>query len=76
VGIYKNQNGHQYKSAFGTVVITENPWAIEIHDANGKLLTKTRHQVDGKTSFTPSLPFSFVRRAADYSRSVAAVPIA
>lgn len=69
----KIKNGHQYKSAFGTVVITENPWAIEIHDANGKLLTKTRHQVDGKTSFTPSLPFSFVRRAADYSRSVAAV---
>ncbi len=69
----KIQGGHQYKSAFGTVVITENPWAVEIRDAAGKLLTKTRHQVDGKTSFTPALPFSFVRRASDYSRSVAAV---
>ena len=45
---------------------------VEFRDANGRLLTSTRHQ-SGTKSFTPSLPFSFVRRAADYSRSVAAV---
>ncbi len=37
---------------------------------SGKLLTKTDHDLDNNTSFTPILPFSFVRRAADYSRSI------
>lgn len=68
----KTKDGHQYKSAFGTVTITQNPWAIEFRDAAGKLLTKTWHQSDNR-SFTPVLPFSFVRRASDYSRSVGAV---
>ncbi|KAI9549244.1 hypothetical protein GHT06_006821 [Daphnia sinensis] len=66
------KGGHQYKSAFGSVTITENPWGVEFRDASGKLLTKTRHQSDNK-GFTQVLPFCFVRRAADYSRSVGAV---
>lgn len=65
--------GHLYTGQFGSVTITENPWNVEIRDQKGKLLTKSRHQNDGKTSFTHILPFSFVRRASDYSRSVAAV---
>ncbi|MDJ1470421.1 glycoside hydrolase family 31 protein [Xanthocytophaga flava] len=69
----KVAGGHQYKSAFGRIVIKENPWKIEVWDAQGRLLTQTRHQTDGKSSFTPTLPFSFVRRASDYSRSIAAV---
>lgn len=68
----KTATGHQYKSAFGTVTINQNPWAIEFRDAKGKLLTKTWHQSDNK-SYMSVMPFSFVRRAADYSRSVAAV---
>ncbi|HTS19295.1 MAG TPA: TIM-barrel domain-containing protein [Verrucomicrobiae bacterium] len=60
--------GHRYASAFGSVTILENPWHIEIRDASGKLLTKTDHTSDNNTSFTPILPFSFVRRASDYSR--------
>jgi alpha-D-xyloside xylohydrolase len=68
----KIEGGHRYTSAHGSVSVLEKPWRIEFRDANGRLLTSTRHQSDTK-SFTPSLPFSFVRRAADYSRSVAAV---
>ena len=68
----KIKGGHQYKSAFGSVTITENPWAIEFRDAMGKLLTKTRHSSDNK-GFTQVMPFCFVRRAADYSRSVGAI---
>ena len=64
--------GHQYKSAFGTVTVWETPWAVEIRDARGHLLTKTRHPSDNK-GFCANLPFCFVRRAADYSRSVGAV---
>jgi len=52
------------------VTIREKPWHIEFRDAQGKLLTKTDHDTDNSTSFTPILPFAFVRRAADYSRSV------
>jgi alpha-D-xyloside xylohydrolase len=68
----KTQNGHEYKSAFGTVTVTTNPWAIEFRDKKGNLLTKTYHPTDNK-GFCRNLPFSFVRRAADYSRSVGAV---
>ncbi len=64
----KIAGGHRYASAFGSVTILENPFHIEIRDAGGKLLTKTDHNLDNSTSFTPILPFSFVRRA-DYSRS-------
>lgn len=69
----KVANGHRYTSAFGSVTIVEKPWHIEIRDAQGKLLTQTDHAEDNKTSYTPILPFSFVRRTADYSRSMAAV---
>ena len=69
----KVSGGHKYTGDFGSVMIYENPWKIEIRDKSGKLLTQTRGKSDGKSSFTPNLPFSFVRRASDYSRSIAAV---
>jgi alpha-D-xyloside xylohydrolase len=65
----KVQGGHRYINTSGSVTILENPFHIEIRDANGKLLTRSDHADDNKTSFTPVLPFCFVRRAADYSRS-------
>jgi alpha-D-xyloside xylohydrolase len=37
------------------------------------LLTRTNHNRDNGTSITPILPFCFVRRASDYSRSFNAV---
>jgi alpha-D-xyloside xylohydrolase len=66
----KIAGGHRYTSQAGSVTILERPWHIEIRDVNGKLLTATDHTADNGTSFTPILPFSFVRRAADYSRSM------
>ena len=66
----KIEGGHRYTSQFGSVTILENPWHIEFRDAQGRLLTETDHASDNTTTFTPILPFSFVRRAADYSRSV------
>jgi alpha-D-xyloside xylohydrolase len=71
---YKKVAGaHQYTGRHGSVTIYENPWKVEVRDKNGKMLTHTRSREDGKSSYTPTLPFSFVRRASDYSRSVAAV---
>jgi len=66
------EKGHQYKSAEGMVRIYENPWGIEFFDAKGKSLTKTRHNADNK-GFCQNMPFCYVRRAADYSRSIGAV---
>lgn len=69
----KVDGGYKYSSAYGSVTIMEDPWHIIFRDANGKLLTETNHNSDnaGKT-YTPVMPFSYVRRAADYSRSFSA----
>jgi len=69
----KIPGGHRYTSSAGSVTILENPFHIELRDAAGKLLTKTDHGADNKSSFTPTMPFCFVRRTADYSRSYNAV---
>ncbi|MFO1475509.1 MAG: glycoside hydrolase family 31 protein [Verrucomicrobiota bacterium] len=66
----KIEGGHRYTSAGGSVTVMENPWHIEFRDAQGRLLTKTDHTVDNATTYTPTLPFCFVRRASDYSRSI------
>ena len=65
----KIEGGYSYISGAGSVTIREQPWHIEIRDAHGKLLTTTDHDSDNGSSFSPVLPFSFVRRTADYSRS-------
>ncbi|HEX3009464.1 MAG TPA: alpha-xylosidase [Bacteroidales bacterium] len=49
-----------------------NPWKVEFFDAEGKLLTSTNHVSDNNTTYTPVLPFSYVRRASDFSRSFSA----
>jgi alpha-D-xyloside xylohydrolase len=69
----KIEGGHRYTGSSGSVSIMERPWRIELRDAEGRLLTRTNHTLDNSTTYTPVLPFSFVRRAADYSRSMAAV---
>jgi alpha-D-xyloside xylohydrolase len=68
----KVPGGYRYTSEFGSVTILEKPWHIQIRDATGKLLTQTDHTSDNRSSFTPVLPFSFVRRGSDYSRSIKA----
>ena len=65
--------GHRYTSASGSVTILEKPWHVELRDAAGRLLTHTQHTSDFAATLVPALPFSFVRRSSDFSRSVAAV---
>lgn len=60
-----------YKSAYGSVTLVKDPWSIQIRDRSGKLLTSTQNRND-LSSFSSPLPFSFVRRATDLSRSIAA----
>jgi alpha-D-xyloside xylohydrolase len=64
------KGGYLYTSVYGSVTIRKNPWSIEFRDKNGYFLTKTVHLNDlSASSYIPQLPFSYVRRAADYSRS-------
>ena len=71
---YKSTDqGHEYTSEYGKVVITRKPWNILIYDEEGKLLTQTIHSDDVRNTYTPVTPFSYVRRASDYSRSMNAV---
>jgi alpha-D-xyloside xylohydrolase len=72
-GYTKIEGGHKYTSPFGAVIVREFPWHVEFYDADGKLLTKTNHPTDNQGTYTPVNPFSFVRRASDYSRSMNAV---
>ena len=69
----KTAEGYKYTSPYGSVTITTYPWHIFIRDANGKMLTHTDHARDNDSTYTPVLPFSYVRRASDYSRSMDAV---
>jgi alpha-D-xyloside xylohydrolase len=70
----KIEGGHQYTSEFGSVTLMESPFHVEFRDQTGRLLTRTIHHSDhAESTFTPVLPFSYVRRASDYSRSMSAV---
>jgi alpha-D-xyloside xylohydrolase len=67
------EGGHRYASAYGSVTVSEKPWHVEFRDAAGRLLTHTQHTRDYSNTLVPALPFSFIRRSSDFSRSVAAV---
>lgn len=62
--------GYKYTSEHGSVTLRFYPFHIEIRDAAGRLLTSSVHDRDfNGTDFTPVMPFCFIRRAKDYSRS-------
>jgi len=68
----KVEGGYRYTSSGGSVTVLEKPWRVELRDAQGRLLTRTNQSADLPATLVPALPFSFVRRSSDYSRSVAA----
>ena len=69
------KNGYKYTSKAGySVIIKRSPWKIEFYDSDGKLLTHTVHKSGIPSgTYTPVMPFAYVRRASDYSRSFNAV---
>jgi len=60
-----------YTGAYGKLRLVKSPWRIEFLDQSGRLLTRTQN-LQEVASFSQPLPFSFVRRGADLSHSVAA----
>ena len=59
-----------YASPYGSIEIKRYPWRIVIKDAKGKILTQTRHNIDNDSSQVKLLPFSFIKRGSDNSRSI------
>jgi len=60
----KTKDGWKFTGARGTVFLREKPWALEIRDTTGRVLTQT-------VMTGSPIPFCFVRRSSDYSRSFA-----
>ncbi len=69
--VEQNESEIVYTGAHGKVRIVKQPWHIEIYDVRGRLLTRTQNIGDPATFITP-IPFSFVRRASDLTRRIAA----
>lgn len=59
-----------YSSPYGQIEIQRYPWRIVIKDAKGKILTQTRHIADNDSSQIKLLPFNFIKRGQDNSRSI------
>lgn len=69
----KKKGCYLYQGPHGSISVVENPWALEIRDAKGKLLTKTVHLKDNRSlRNTDPLPFCFMRPTPDMSRRFAA----
>lgn len=59
-----------YKSTYGQIEIQKNPWRVVLRDGNGRKLTETRHMLDNDSTQVKLLPFSFIKRGSDNSRSI------
>ena len=59
-----------YSSAYGTIEIRKYPWRIVLRNAEGKLLTQTRAIGDNDSTQVKLLPFNFIKRGSDNSRSI------
>jgi len=65
-----NERSITYKSDDGCIEIQRYPWRIILKDKNGRLLTQTRAIVDNDSTQVKLLPFCFIKRGSDNSRSV------
>ena len=59
-----------YKSDFGSIEIQRYPFRVVLKNAEGKILTQTRHIIDNDSSQVKLLPMNFIKRGSDNSRSV------
>jgi alpha-D-xyloside xylohydrolase len=64
------KGGYLYKSVYGSILIEENPWRIILKDAAGRQLTDTWRWKDNDSTQVKNLPFNFIKRGSDNSRSI------
>ncbi|MCF0190758.1 MAG: alpha-xylosidase [Marinilabiliaceae bacterium] len=60
-----------YASSKGSITIQKYPLRFELRDARGRVIQETRHMLDNDTTQVKSLPFCFIKRGSDNSRSIA-----
>lgn len=65
-----NGNIVAYKTEYGTLELQRYPFRLVLKDAKGKVLTQTRHIIDNDSTQVKLLPFNFIKRGSDNSRSV------
>ncbi len=68
--LVRNDGIVAYKTEFGSLEMQKYPWRIVLKDKNGKVMTQTRHIIDNDSSQVKLLPFSFIKRGSDNSRSI------
>jgi alpha-D-xyloside xylohydrolase len=61
-----------YQSPHGRIVINKKSFQLQVYNANGRLVTGTQSIEELQAMHSKAMPFSFVRRVADYSRSMSA----
>ena len=59
-----------YQSSCGTLEIQKYPFRLILKDTKGKILTQTRHLIDNDSTQVKLLPFNFIKRGNDNSRSI------
>ena len=59
-----------YKNGNGELEIQRYPFRLILRDAKGKILTQTRHIIDNDSTQVKLLPFNFIKRGSDNSRSI------
>ena len=64
------ERGASYRSPYGTIELQRYPFRLVLRDAQGRILTQSRHLRDNDSTQVKLLPFSFIKRGSDNSRSV------
>ena len=64
------EGGAYYRSPYGTIELQSYPFRLVLRDAQGRILTQSRHLRDNDSTQVKLLPFSFIKRGSDNSRSV------
>ena len=59
-----------WESPYGTIEIQKYPWRIVLKDKNGRVLTESRTLADNDSTQVKILPFNFIKRGSDNSRSI------
>ncbi|MBR2114743.1 MAG: alpha-xylosidase [Prevotella sp.] len=70
VAVGSQTANHSSRSEYGSIEIQPYPFRIVVKDAKGKVLTQTRHIIDNDSTQVKLLPFSFIKRGSDNSRSI------
>ena len=59
-----------WSSPYGTIEVQKYPWRIVLKDNKGRVLTESRTLADNDSTQVKILPFNFIKRGSDNSRSI------